>query len=577
MKGRKTWFFAACLCAALPAGTVFVSAEEAVQTAETLQLTLLDTQESWNWIYASPAVQAVYTDTGAAALVTLDGTRITEPVYDMWEFSYNYGYFNAMEADNPVNGRGVLAEDGSVVIPFEYGAIDILSPEWAVAYTSIESSEENYNYVLYDETEHYYLYETAYFYYLPDRACAGSLSCDEFMEAAAAGYSINIQSASTGLISTYDRQFNLLSTEASYIFDDTYAEKAYTKFYENGLCGLKDSTGAIVLPAVYSGLEGLYGDYIEIYQNGRCGLADLSGNLVIPAEYDYIRINYTQPYDIRYGEIGYNAQGYFCVVQDGKIGYVNESGEVTCAPVYTEEMLDQSGASALYTDAEGHTCILAADGTETVLADYEEIYAEEFSSGMLYTVYDEAYLAGLIDWHGNEILPCEYYNLSISGDGRYLLAFRDYDGMAELYRITYPGEEMVPEAVTQPETEIETTTEVQIETTTEAEVETTFDNKQIAGFITISHTMFGSTADYVELVCFQVSEPYRGLGIGKVLFGLATEEAKTLGADKLYISAHSSKESQAVYKALGCVHAKEINLKLAEEEPCDVQLEYDHL
>lgn len=57
-------------------------------------------------------------------------------------------------------------------------------------------------------------------------------------------------------------------------------------------------------------------------------------------------------------------------------------------------------------------------------------------------------------------------------------------------------------------------------------------------------------------------------------FYQACEEARRLGADKLYISAHSSKENQAAYKALGCVHAKEINPKLAEEEPCDVQLEY---
>ena len=53
-----------------------------------------------------------------------------------------------------------------------------------------------------------------------------------------------------------------------------------------------------------------------------------------------------------------------------------------------------------------------------------------------------------------------------------------------------------------------------------------------------------------------------------------SSRARRLGADKLYISAHSSKENQAAYKALGCVHAKEINPKLAEEEPCDVQLEY---
>lgn len=100
------------------------------------------------------------------------------------------------------------------------------------------------------------------------------------------------------------------------------------------------------------------------------------------------------------------------------------------------------------------------------------------------------------------------------------------------------------------------------------------DGREVIGFITVSHIMFGNTAKYVELVCFQVSEPYRGMGIGKSLFYLACAEAKRLGADKLYISAHSSKESQAAYKAIGCVHAEEINQKLAEEEPCDVQLEY---
>ena len=86
--------------------------------------------------------------------------------------------------------------------------------------------------------------------------------------------------------------------------------------------------------------------------------------------------------------------------------------------------------------------------------------------------------------------------------------------------------------------------------------------------------IFGNTAKYVELVCFQVSEPYRGKKIGKTLFYRACEEAKRLGADKLYISAHSSKESQAAYKAIGCIHAEKINQKLVEEEPCDVQLEY---
>lgn len=53
-----------------------------------------------------------------------------------------------------------------------------------------------------------------------------------------------------------------------------------------------------------------------------------------------------------------------------------------------------------------------------------------------------------------------------------------------------------------------------------------FDGGKVVGFVTVSHNMFGNTAKYVELVCFQVSEPYRGIGMGKALFYKACEEAK---------------------------------------------------
>ena len=101
-----------------------------------------------------------------------------------------------------------------------------------------------------------------------------------------------------------------------------------------------------------------------------------------------------------------------------------------------------------------------------------------------------------------------------------------------------------------------------------------FDGGRIIGFATVSHRLFGTAARYAQLVCFQVSEEYRRQGVGRKLFSMACEEARRLGADKLYISAHSSKESQAAYRALGCSLAEEINEKLAAEEPFDVQMEY---
>ena len=101
-----------------------------------------------------------------------------------------------------------------------------------------------------------------------------------------------------------------------------------------------------------------------------------------------------------------------------------------------------------------------------------------------------------------------------------------------------------------------------------------FEGERIIGFATVSRRIFGMTARYVQLVCFQISEEYRCQGIGRKLFSMACEEARQLGADKLYISAHSSKESQAAYQALGCTPAEEVNEGLAAAEPFDVQMEY---
>ena len=66
-----------------------------------------------------------------------------------------------------------------------------------------------------------------------------------------------------------------------------------------------------------------------------------------------------------------------------------------------------------------------------------------------------------------------------------------------------------------------------------------FDGGRIIGFATVSHRLFGTAAKYAQLVCFQVSEEYRRQGVGRKLFSMACEEARRLGADKLYISAHS--------------------------------------
>jgi len=95
----------------------------------------------------------------------------------------------------------------------------------------------------------------------------------------------------------------------------------------------------------------------------------------------------------------------------------------------------------------------------------------------------------------------------------------------------------------------------------------------LKGFVSVEPNLFGSAKEYLDLSSIHVSEDMRGKGIGKVLFCAAKNWAKTKGAKKLYISAHSAIETQAFYKSMGCVDAQEYQHNHVAQEPYDRQLE----
>lgn len=100
-----------------------------------------------------------------------------------------------------------------------------------------------------------------------------------------------------------------------------------------------------------------------------------------------------------------------------------------------------------------------------------------------------------------------------------------------------------------------------------------FYNGSLKGFVSVESGLFGGDQKYLDLSSIHVSEDMRGQGIGKTLFLAAKEWAGKKGAGKLYISAHSAVESQAFYKAMGCVEAQVYNHAHVEKEPYDCQLE----
>ena len=92
---------------------------------------------------------------------------------------------------------------------------------------------------------------------------------------------------------------------------------------------------------------------------------------------------------------------------------------------------------------------------------------------------------------------------------------------------------------------------------------------KVVGFISLLRKLNGP---YMILDMMQVSSECRGLGIGRQLFEAGKEEARKNGADALYISACSSEETVAFYRAMGSELADNPIKKFAEEEPFDLQM-----
>ena len=95
------------------------------------------------------------------------------------------------------------------------------------------------------------------------------------------------------------------------------------------------------------------------------------------------------------------------------------------------------------------------------------------------------------------------------------------------------------------------------------------ENDEVVGFIGLRKTL---VEPYMILDMMQVSAACRGQGIGRKLFDMGKKEARKVGANALYISACSSEETIAFYKAMGAELADCPIKEIAEDEPYDLQM-----
>jgi len=99
-----------------------------------------------------------------------------------------------------------------------------------------------------------------------------------------------------------------------------------------------------------------------------------------------------------------------------------------------------------------------------------------------------------------------------------------------------------------------------------------FDGEKLVGLSGIGGKLIGENKDMIQLTSLWVSNKYRKKGIGGQFISMMKEKAKQSGAEKLYVSAVSSKNTVDFYRGAGFELTTPVK-ELFEAEPEDIHMD----
>lgn len=101
-----------------------------------------------------------------------------------------------------------------------------------------------------------------------------------------------------------------------------------------------------------------------------------------------------------------------------------------------------------------------------------------------------------------------------------------------------------------------------------------FDGPRLVSAAALENRPMGPRRDQLQFLFLHVDRAYRGQGLGRHQFALASAEAIRRGARSLYVTATPSQHTVDFYLDLGCELAAEVDADLFALEPEDIHLVY---
>ena len=100
-----------------------------------------------------------------------------------------------------------------------------------------------------------------------------------------------------------------------------------------------------------------------------------------------------------------------------------------------------------------------------------------------------------------------------------------------------------------------------------------FDGERLVAAVVVDSRPLGPHGDMLQLKFLHVSRDWRGCGLGEQLYRAAREQARAMGAARLYVSATPSQRTIDFYLRLGFTVSAAPDPALYALEPEDIHLE----
>ena len=400
------------------------------------------------------------------SLINAQGEQLTDGQYTSIYPRSDYAFFKVeAKSEDGIHNDGIIDENGKVIVPPVYADVNVCSDRWAtgIKLTPSSADEKDYTFTNYSTNEKtFWRIDTVDVFYMGE--LVGSLTRSDYSGTVITrGDYIAFQNRAKEYV-FYNRQMQRSPIEAEssseyvqkrvngkyvYIHQGS-GQQAFTEGctltpdevdksinYDRGVVyGLQ---GEVLFKAAqnYDTVNNYSGDYARVSMNRLRGLIDRQGNEVIPLEYDELG-NYEPEY-LKYG--------YISAVKDGKFGFLDAAGNVTCPFTYPTEIVRNYGTFATIKNLDGKLIVLSAAVGE-LPEHYTDVSIPSSYGCRAFVATNDLNQYALIDIYGNTLIPFSdtYRSLTVNRSGTVALGYRgsrNYDVIA--LDIQAPGQQTEPD------------------------------------------------------------------------------------------------------------------------------------